>query len=413
MSDERHPISNHPEQRKIWMSDARFKVICAGRRGGKTFLIREAIIKKLNEPGKSIGYAAPTRAQAKDIMWRQLKDRIAELSWPVEINESELRITDMHTGSTVKLYTAEKPDAVRGVEFDLFICDEFAEFRSDYIFTTLRPALSDRMGAAIFAFTPKGYNHAHEYFQRGKVKDEESWESFEFKTIDSPFFQTPEGRAEIDEARKNLNEKDFRQEYEASFETHTGRIYYAFDRGGNHTDQQYDPKLPIFIGMDFNRSPMTATFAHMINGKKYIFAEAFLPDSSTELLCRHIKEKFKDNTGGLFCRPDATGSRKTSNSSYSDHKIIRDHGITIQVQPANPKRVDRWACVNKVFEKKTTFVNTKNCPKLVKDLETVSYKTGTCEPDTSNKMLGHISDAGGYDIFKDFNERSQIKQSHY
>jgi len=396
------------------MSDARFKVLCAGRRFGKTFLIREKIIESLNQPGRSVGYAAPTRQIAKDIMWDQLKGRLNDLNWDFRSNESELKIVDNYTGSSVKLYTGEKADSVRGVEFDRFIFDEFAEFRNDAMFTALRPTLRrpcGRLGDTIFAFTPKGYNHAHDYFQKAKV--DEGWEAFAFKTIDSPFFQTPEGIAEIEEAKRNLDEKSFKQEYEASFETFTGRIYYAFDRGLNHTNQEYDPKLPIYIGMDFNRSPMTASLGHMINGKKYIFDEAFLPDSSTELICRHIKNKYPKHDKGFFCRPDATGSRKTSNSSYSDHQIIKDHNIMIHTQSVNPKRVDRWALVNKVFEKKQVFVNTKNCPYLVKDLETVSYKTGTCEPDTKNKMLTHISDALGYDIFKDYNEMSKVIQTHY
>lgn len=383
-------------------------MLIAGRRFGKTTLAREMLLRA-SEKRKSVNfYVAPTRTQAKDVLWQQLKDRILELKWHVSINESELKITRSN-GSIIGLKSAEKPGRLRGLGIDLIIFDEYPEYRTNEIwFEVARPALSDKMGKAVFIGTPKGFGHAYDMFNNAKIDPE--WSAYTYKTIDSPFFQTPEGYAEIEAAKRNLSERDFKQEYEASFENFAGRIYYAFDRGDAHSSATFNRDLPYVVGQDFNRSPMSSCIFQRFGSEFVQVDEVFLQVSNTDEVCRMIKNKFGPN--GTF-RPDATGARTTSNSQQSDHVIIRSHGFGIQARPTNPSRVDRWASVNRAYEKGLLKINVEKCPRTVKDLEVICYKEGTCEPMLTDPMLGHLADAHGYAIYIEFPITGGFSQGRY
>lgn len=381
----------------MWNDPSRFKVAVCGRRFGKTFWLAETLLHASDKRDSLNIYIAPTRSQAKDIMWQKIKERVDELGWDAKTNESELSIARAN-GSIIQLKSAEKPGRLRGLGIDLVAMDEYAEYRSKEIWTqVVRPALSDKQGKAIFAMTPKGFNHGYDIFNEAKTQP--NWAAFSYRTIDSPIFQTPEGKAEIEEARRNLTERDFKQEYEASFENFAGRIYYAFDRKTCHSDATFNKDLPYIVGQDFNRSPMSSTI-HQKFGSEFVQVdEIFLTVSDTPEVCRVIKERFGPN--GIF-RPDSTGAKHTSNSSFSDHEIIRSHGFGIQARPSNPARVDRWAAVNRAFEKGLSKINVNKCPRTVKDLEVICYKEGACEPMLTDPMLGHLGDAHGYAIYIEF-----------
>ena len=394
----------------MWHDKSRFQVLVCGRRFGKTFYSIERMVAASNKKGAVIGYSAPTRAMAKDIVWDDLKARLKTLGWRFRANESELKITRAN-GATIKLFTAEKPNAVRGQSFDLFVFDEFAEYRSESIYTALRPALSDRRGGALFPMTPKGMNHGYDFFNRAKT--EEGWSAYSFRTIDSPFFQTEDGKKEIEEAKRNLSERDFKQEYEASFENFAGRIYYSYDRETCDTDYEYSPDMPIYVGQDFNRSPMSSCLFQIVGGVSLQFDELFLTYSNTDEVCRVIKQKYGSNKHGIIFRPDATGSRLSSSTTVSDHAIIQGFGFSVQCNNINPPRVDRWASVNRAFEKGLVKVNSRRCPETVQDLEKLCYKEGTCEPDLSDKMRGHLADAFGYHVHMQHPILGKIRQGHY
>jgi len=392
------PIPNHSGQHQIWKDNNRFIVIVAGRRWGKTLLAGEMLINAMGKPKSNNLYIAPTRHQAKELIWDYLKNRIREFKWRVKVNESDLTIK-RNNGATISIKSAEKEDRVRGLGYDLAVLDEYADFKTATLWTqALRPALSDRLGRAVFFLTPKGFNHAYDLYQQAKTSKD--WSIYTFKTIDSPFFQTEEGRKEIQEAKLSLTEKDFRQEYEASFENYSGRIYYAFDRGDLNIDYKYNPDLPIIIGQDFNRSPMASAVFQRVRGELIQFDEIFLRVADTMQTCKEIEHRYPQTK--IIIRPDATGSRKTSNSSRSDFDIIRSFNFEIESAKLNPRRIDRWATVNRCFEKKLVKFVVDKCPISVKDREILCYKEGTCEPMLNDPMVGHISDAGDYAIYREY-----------
>jgi len=68
-------VSLHDAQMEIFKSKARFKVISAGRRFGKSRLAAWVLlIKALQSKSKDVFYVGPTFQQSKDIMWGMLKE---------------------------------------------------------------------------------------------------------------------------------------------------------------------------------------------------------------------------------------------------------------------------------------------------------------------------------------------------
>jgi len=90
-------VDFHEKQLEIFNSSARFKVVSAGRRGGKTFLsMWTLILKGLASKEKNVLYVAPTLGMAKSIMWADLKNAAAPVT--LNIHESDLALTLINGG---------------------------------------------------------------------------------------------------------------------------------------------------------------------------------------------------------------------------------------------------------------------------------------------------------------------------
>ncbi|MEL1782947.1 phage terminase large subunit [Acinetobacter baumannii] len=235
-------LSLHPKQMEVYLSNARFRVVVAGRRWGKTSLSRTLIISKSRKPRQRIWYVAPTYRMAKQIMWKDLIEAIPR-KWVVKINHSSLSI-ELVNGTLIELKGADDPDSLRGVGIDFLVLDEFQDISEEAWTQCLRPTLASTGGHAIFIGTPKAYNQLYTVYMQGqdpkKVKAGQ-WQSWQFPTITSPFI--PE--SEIEAARADMDEKSFKQEFLASFETMSGRVYYPFDRKEHVGKYPFNPKLPI------------------------------------------------------------------------------------------------------------------------------------------------------------------------
>src|SRR3990167_3464403 len=81
----------HEAQRKVVRSNARFKIVRAGRRSGKTILkIETLLFNAIQKKDRNVFYLAPTQKQARSIIWEALKSRIGKIGNP---NESRLEMS--------------------------------------------------------------------------------------------------------------------------------------------------------------------------------------------------------------------------------------------------------------------------------------------------------------------------------
>ena len=380
-----------PAQTKIFDSDARFRVVSAGRRFGKSFLSIWEMARAARHPGKNIFYIAPSYRQAKQIIWDTLKHELGKRNWIKRVNESDLSVT-LKNNSKISLRSADNPDSMRGVSLDMAILDEAAFMKKETWTEVIRPALSDKQGNALFITTPKGRNWIYDLHTEAKIMDD--WSAFQFTTIQGGNV-LPE---EVEAAKRELDEKTFRQEYEATFETYSGLIYYNFDplRNVKHSDMEITDRTLIHAAIDFNVDPMSCALATVQDNHIHIFAEIILSGSNTYELAEEINTRFPNNR--IWAYPDASGQARKTNSNTSDHNILRQAGFVLKVGRSNPPVVDRIAAVNSSLLSSTGDVKltiAPKCKQVIKGLNNQVYKEGTRIPD-KDSGFDHTNDAVGY-----------------
>ena len=380
-------------QKQILDCDKRFRVLITGRRFGKTFLCIQEIAKFARYPKKKVWYVAPTYRMAKDIVWNDLVDRMTKHKWVSKINHSDLKII-LRNGSEISLRGADNENSLRGVGLDFLVMDEFADIKEHAYTEVLRPTLSDKgkMGAALFCGTPRGYgNWSYNLFSR--EKDDKQWASFQFTTLEGGQVS----KQEIEQAKSDLDERTFKQEYQASFVNYAGQIYYNFDRKENVIDE-YNPETnQIHIGMDFNIDPMSAVIAELKGNGIYIYDEIVIYSSNTDEMVEEIKNRFKDKH--IYVYPDpASKQRKTSAGGVTDLAILKNAGFNLRVRNNHPLIRDRINSVNTKLKNangvRTLFIANK-CKTMLKSIERQIYKEGTTVPDKDNNY-DHMNDALGY-----------------
>lgn len=391
----------HPKQMEVHSHSARFKVIVAGRRWGKTSFSRvEMILFAINQPKRKIWYIAPTYRMAKQIMWDDLKDAIPK-KWIRKVHETHMTIT-LKNGSIIECKGADKPDTLRGVGLHLVVLDEYQDMKADVWEKVIMPTLAQTRGKAVFIGTPKGFNNLYKVYVNGQNPMSGAWKSWQFKTISSPF--VPE--AEVEAMRLNMDPKSFAQEFEASFETMSGRVYYQFDRRVHVKKCEFNPNLPIWVGQDFNVDPMsTVIMQPQTNGEIWVIDEIYLHSSNTQEICEELERRYWRYKKNITIYPDPAGDNRSSSRGESDLDIFREAGFwRIKFRKKHPQRSDRFNAVNKMFKNARgevkMYIDPK-CKNLIESLEQTLYKIGTPDID-KGPSIEHASDALGYPIELEF-----------
>lgn len=383
-----------PAQKTIASDTHRFRVVIAGRRFGKTHLAIRELAFHAKEPNKECWYVAPSYKMAKNIVWRKLKNRLQDLNWVQKHNETELTLT-LKNGSTISLKGADNYDSLRGVGLDFICLDEFADIDPEAWFETLRPTLSDKGGKALFIGTPKGIsNWSYELYQNS-VDDPDTWSSHQYTTVDGGWVPA----SEIEQAKRDLDERTFRQEYLATFETYTGRIYYAFDRAKNVIDAEPTDKdlEAIYIGMDFNIDPMSAVIAIRKGEDLCVIDEIRMFSSNTQEIVAEINSRYPKSKKFVYPDP-AARQRKTSAGGATDLTILQNAGFLVKAPNSHTPVRDRINSLNSRLCDSTgirrLFI-TKRCKYTIEALERHTYKEGTSQPD-KDSGYDHMNDALSY-----------------
>ena len=384
-------------QKQVCLSNKRFRVLVTGRRFGKTHLCLTEILRKARfaDNGK-IFYVSPTYRMSKEIMWKQLKKKVKELRWVKYINETELTVV-LINNCQISLKGADKSaDNLRGVGLNFLVIDEFSDVPEEAWSEVLRPTISDKHvnGEVLFVGTPKGVgNWSFDMYQKGKSEDPE-WESWKFTTIEGGQVEAHE----IEQAKKDLDERSFKQEYLASFETYSGVVYYNFNRELNVKPCTYDPQAIIHVGLDFNIDPMSACLFHLKNGVAEFFDEIVIYSSNTDEFIDELLSRYPKNNIIIYPDP-ASRQRKTSAGGRTDLTILTNAGFNVKCKNTHALVRDRINSVNSRLNsfdgKRKIFIN-PSCKNLINSLMKQMYKEGTNQPEKSGH--DHMTDALGYAI---------------
>lgn len=232
----------HPGQREVASHPARFKVLAAGRRWGKTRLGTLLCLDAALNGGRA-WWVAPSYSMAT-VGWRGIK-HLAKQIPGAETREADRLIT-MPSGGQIQVRSADNPDSLRGEGLDFLIIDEAAFVREEAWTEALRPTLSDRQGRAMFISTPKGRNWFWRAYQRGMSGDPE-WHSWKLPTASNPFIDP----AEIEAARGMLPADTFRQEYLAEFIEDAGLVFRKVRQATWTPPTKPEPGRRYVMGVDW------------------------------------------------------------------------------------------------------------------------------------------------------------------
>ena len=409
-------LSLRPIQGRIFRDRRRFRVVLAGRRGGKTVLGCTELLRGSTERVGDYFYIAPSYRMAKDIAWETLKRMVPD-KWVKKKNESDLTIK-LINGSQIELKGAENYDSLRGRALSGAVLDECAFLPEDAWRSVIRPALSDRLGWALFTTTPSPEGTAGWFYELillltdAELADPglqrlspTQWSLYEYTSEQGGNIPIEE----IEEARRTLAPEVFEREYCAKIISNSGLVASCFSMQNVDSTVEDDDSLPLYVGIDFNNDPITCICANIVRsegkGKELrIFDEILLKNGTTWDLAEELLDRFGDRR--ITALPDPTGKRKqTSGTGASDHQILRRAGISVYAPQAPWNIADKIRAVNAALRTVDGEIHTKihpRCRELIKSFRTLGYAEGTRQP---NKKLGvdHAFDAFGYLCLGKFN----------
>ena len=354
-------------QKQVIDCKSRFRVLISGRRFGKTYVAINELAKFARIPNRKVWYVAPSYRQAKSICWVDLKEKIIKHNWHTKINDSDLSIL-LKNNSLIALRGADNEQSLRGVGLDFVVMDEFADIKRYAWNEVLRPTLSDKKGHALFCGSPKGFNWAYDMFVKGT--QDKDWKSFKYTTLEGGQVD----QDEINQAKDDLDERTFQQEYEASFVNYSGIIYYNFNRAVNILNNYEPTNDTIHIGMDFNVDPMAAVVGQIKNNDLIIFEEIQIWSSNTNEMVEEIQRRYK---GKVIIYPDpASRQRKTSAGGFTDLAILKNAGFEVKSRPTAPLVRDRINAVNAKLKNAngvSSLFMLNSCKNMIKSIERQIY----------------------------------------
>jgi hypothetical protein len=383
------------QQQLIADCDTRFRVVLAGRRGGKTFLAMREVCRFAARPNSTVWMLANSRQQIKSLVWTKLKKKLNSLNWIADTNESELTIR-LVNGSQICLKSAEQGDNLRGESISFICIDEFCDIDLDEIWSQIiRPSLADQKGHALFTGTPKAGNQAaRDLYDNHLTKN--NWASFSYTTEQGGFVDAEE----IAQAREDLSPKVFSQEYLANWENFAGIIFNEFGQHNITEVRKPTDTETIYIGGDFNVTPMSAVVGRQTKTGIEIYDEIYLDNSNTTEIIEEIKSRYPRNPVVFF--PDPAGvQRKTSANGNTDIKLLEIAGFQTRYHRQHPLVRDRINAGNSLFFKRpdgsTRFSIDPACKKTITCLKNWAYKPESMTP-TKDSGFDHGCDALTYMI---------------
>jgi hypothetical protein len=406
-------------QGQIFQDRTRFRVLVSGRRFGKTYLSLSELLRGATERPKGLFvYTAPTYRMAKSIAWLMLKEMVPA-PWVAKVHEAELSVT-LVNGARIELKGVDNPVTLRGLSVDGVVLDEAAFYDAEVWRMILRPALADKQGWALFTTTPCGTaSWFYDLFTMATAGEDPDWKAWQFTTLDGDNVP-PE---EVAAARKDLDARTFKQEFEASFENFEGLVAVNFSQENVTTDAVDLENSELLLGIDFNVDPFVCLCAVKrrikLEDESYeelhIFAEIILSNCTTWDMAEALNERF-----GLErekkAYPDPTGNaRKTSSAGQTDHMILRQSGISV-IAPRKPWKIkDKVTAVNTALldgaGRRRLKVN-PCCVETIKSFRGLVYNTASQLPDKRGG-LDHAFDAAGYLCLSAFNlTRPEVVQGY-
>lgn len=405
-----YPLIEHPVQRALIDAvgnGVRFPVVPAGRRSGKTERAKRFVAKQaMKNPAEKYFIAAPTRDQVKKIYWADMKLFTLSSLHDKSPSETDL-ILYLANGTEIHLIGLDRPERIEGILWTGGVVDEIADTKEGAWESNIRPALDtfnptrpDYKAWCWLIGVPDGLNHYYDMSRYAESSGDPEWALFHWKSSEILPAST------IAAAKRQMSEKQFKQEYEASFEGATGRIYEDYDKA-NHTNAVIESHEQLLWMHDQNYTPLSSAVGVRRDNDLYLLDEIVLTSAVSKQSAMEFVEKYKDHANKhvlIYGDPAGQAGEKHAHASdYTDIEgVLKSNGwkYTRKVKPAHPAIKDRQNAVRTKIKTadghRSLFVNPVTAKWCDKGLATVQLQKGsTFQEDQKNKYQ-HITTAIGY-----------------
>lgn len=236
-------------------SNARFKIICAGRRAGKTKFVTEdprvGLVNWLVKKNKNIWIVAPNydlTERVWEILIKLLNTKLAPLKRKIVSSRGRQRIETIF-GTVLEAKSADDPRSLVGKGLDHLVCDESALISQRAWTESLRPSLLDRKGSGVFIGTPKRKNWFYDLYKKGRNPEEKEYESWQFSSFENEYLD----REELDKIVRDMPELEYQQEIEADFLEGVGQFFRKIKDVVKGDLENPDPNHYYYLGVDLGR----------------------------------------------------------------------------------------------------------------------------------------------------------------
>ena len=406
----------HPVQLELVRaveSGVRFPLVPAGRRSGKTERFKRFLVKQANKVPGPYFAAAPTHDQAKKIFWDDLKAFSLSSLHPRRPSESD-RIIYLPNGSEIHVIGLDKPQRIEGIPWKGGGIDEFADVKPGAWESNILPALNtvnpldpDYRAWCWLLGVPEGLNHYYDLCTKAEAGLDPSFRVFHWKSAEI----LPDDV--IASVKRSMSAKQFRQEFEASFETASGRIYEDYGKA-NHTDAVIQPHEELLWSHDQNYTPLSSCIAVKRGGDLYLLDEIVLTSAVSRQSALEFVDKFKDHHNkrvAIYGDPAGrAGEKHGQQSAYTEiEDVLRSAGweFTRKVKRQAPAIKDRQNAVRAKVQAadgtRSLFVNPLTAHWCDKGLSTVQFKKGSAfQEEQKDNPYQHITTAIGYMVDVEF-----------
>lgn len=408
-----YPLIDIPEQVRLRDERVRFKVVPAGRRSGKTERAKRFVAKQAMENASELYFcAAPTRDQVKKIFWDDMKALTFSASHPKAPSESDLKIF-MPNGSEIHMIGLDKPQRIEGIPWTGGVIDEIADVKEAAWQANILPALNtvsplrpDYRAWCWLIGVPDGLNHYYEMYQYAVTSGDPEWAAYHWKSAEI----LPQDV--IDAARRVMSAKQFQQEFEASFETATGRIYEDYS-AANHTAETIQPHEHLCWMHDQNFTPLSSAIGVRRGDSLFLLDEIVLTSAVSRQSAIEFVERYKHHGNkNVTIYGDPAGRAGEKHGHASDYTeiedVLRSAGWKFRrrVAKAAPAIKDRQNAVRaKICSAdgtRTLFVNPATAKMTDKGLATVQLKKGSTFQEDDTNDAQHITTAVGYMVDREW-----------
>lgn len=252
----------------------RFVTAALSRRQGKTFIANVIGQMVSLVPGCNILIMSPNYSLSQ-ISFELQRSLIKRFDLEVTRDNAKDKVIELSNSSSIRMGSVNQVDSCVGRSYDLIIFDEAALSDGMEAFNVaLRPTLDKPNSKAIFISTPRGKNNwFSKLYQRGFSSEFPEWVSIRATYKANPRMT----ESDILEARRSMSEAEFKQEYEADFNTYEGQVWginpsciTSFNIGRDEMD--------VFAGLDVGARDPTAFVVvgyHWATGVYYVLDEYF------------------------------------------------------------------------------------------------------------------------------------------